>query len=382
MAEIHGRRVTAVVQYVPVQDLNTIKLKESWRLRINKSELDVEKLSPYACDPIGSESPFNECVLSWTLATAPPAKQTITISLIAGQEGEQKVGSVTNKKVPMPTKKDPTGKADFYGSFSLTKPKDKGLVLGIDIRAKRVFVRRALGDSTYLDWKPNFSVKAFSDVLDDEDSLKLATDFIISRRWSGNLVDSFATTASPLLEADRDFVNTNLLIDLNERFYLFPQRRIQFTFMLGAEIGKSLRSEIAEVEGDRRARIKLGFDLKYEREFKPASPIGAVGLEVNYVHRALFDEEVRSTTASVTLKDVTIKPEEGEPFIVKEGKFTYATVASIDKESRPYVNAKFSLRFTPFIEYFASYTYGSLPPKFKEVNRFQIGVAFRYFWVQ
>jgi hypothetical protein len=247
--------------------------------------------------------------------------------------------------------------SDVYLSGELNKAKDKDTTFTTTIKLQRY---KPIKPS----WRftPFFKLNASTDPNADPDTMEIGmkTRYVIGKFAGipGALFDNEVK-----LESERDFDNTNFIYDTRLTFLpaAFPKGaeskgKVFFSPYIGAEVGKNMKSPLQAAEGDGIARLLVGADLRFAFFLKTEDEPD-IDWITSYTRRWLLTDELGFET----------------------DKNNVLQLLRFGTSPRDYVLSKFSYKLTKFLDVFAAYEWGQLPPSYKFVDhRFQFGFAYKY----
>lgn len=255
--------------------------------------------------------------------------------------------------------------ANVYLSGMLTTSSGEDLNGTIDAKLRRrVYVTDTLKNpnpSIISDVGLVFDLKASGDPEADPDSLNFGAEWemeLTRARFKGPIQYLFHSIY-PKIESERDFDNTNLLLE--NRLKIGLKRRPQkswgplFSPFIGQEIGKNLRSPLPEAEGNFLYRLKAGtlLNLYFEPGLKY---LQTVELDAEYTRRWPLRRELRFEEDD----DKNLKLVE------------YGT------RPRDYVRVNLNFILKDALGVTVGYEYGELPPSFKLVDhKLKLGLVFK-----
>lgn len=246
--------------------------------------------------------------------------------------------------------------ANYYFTGEVTRASGTDFNGSADLKVKQPFFTDWWGTSHSVG--PFFELKASTDPKADPDSLEFGVDWK-SRvgRARGPLQGVFWINKGKV-EAERDFDNANLVWDTTLRFALKPLQNKHAIFYMrpyfGFELGKNIRSPLAEAEGKGLARGIGGTSLNLFFPFDEEEKRG-ISLEAIYERRWLLKREVSFEEAD----DKTLRA------------VTFGT------NPRDWAEAKLNFKFTKFFGTYIGYEYGEQPPSFKLVDhKMKMGLIF------
>lgn len=261
----------------------------------------------------------------------------------------------------------PTGRddANVYISGTLTTASGSDLQGTLDTKLRRsVFQTNTLQDSL-----PNvisdvglvFDLKASGDPKADPDSMNFGVEWEMDLRKANDKgpLNYLFHYLYPKIESERDFGNTNLLLDQTLKFGLKrpapkPWAPVISPF-IGQELGKNLQSPVDAAEGSGIYRLKAG--TLFNLFFEPAlSGLNRIEIDAEYTRRWPLRRELR----------------------FQEDKDKNLTLLEITKRPRDYVRANINFMFREDFGGTIGYEYGELPPSFKLVDhKLKIGLVYK-----
>lgn len=225
----------------------------------------------------------------------------------------------------------------------------------VDALVKRKF---RFGPKDYLE--PVFELKTSTSKKADPDSASLGVNYI---RTVGVYKDflslrSFDFANGAKLESDTDFKNVNLLYQTRADFafeklsYANGSQAIEVNPFIGFELGRNLKSPVAEAENRLLARPLFGANL-YVQFFSNDEKV--LAFETQFTRRLLLRREVAFKT-------------DNDNFIA----------LPISSKPRDYIKSSLNFDFSKNFGFSATYEYGQLPPKYALVDsKFGFGLLFK-----
>lgn len=182
---------------------------------------------------------------------------------------------------------------------------------------------------------------------------------LTGERETGIFIRTYQLQFSPVIEADRDFDNLNLI---GEARVLFPfkiqtkARSIPLNFFIGLEAGKNLKSPLAEAEGNGIFRPLVGANITFE-PFRTNTSRPIV-FETSYIRRWLLKQEIG----------------------LEEDNDGNLSAVFFSKKPRDFVESKLTINiYKKYFGTYISYQYGQLPPAYKLVDSsFKAGLVFKF----
>ena len=255
--------------------------------------------------------------------------------------------------------------ANVYLSGMLTTSSGNDLNGTIDAKLRRrVYLTNTVTNSDpaiISDVGLVFDLKASGDPEADPDSMNFGAEWemeLTRARFKGPINYLF-NYIYPKIESERDFGNTNLLLE--NRLKIGLKRPVKKPWapvlspFIGQELGKNLRSPLPEAEGNFLFRVKAGtlFNLYFEPGLKH---LQTIELDAEYTRRWPLRRELSF--------------EEDEDKKLKLVEF--------GKRPRDYVRANLNFLFKDSFGATIGYEYGELPPSFKLVDhKLKIGLVFK-----
>jgi hypothetical protein len=255
--------------------------------------------------------------------------------------------------------------ANVYLSGMLTTSSGEALNGTLDAKLRRqVYVTDTLKNSdpaVISDVGLVFDFKASGDAKADPDSMNFGAEWEMEftrARFKGPINYLF-NYLYPKIESERDFDNTNLLLENRLKIGLKrpapkPWAPV-FSPFIGQELGKNLRSPLQEAEGNFLYRVKAGTLLNLY--FEPGlENLKTIELDAEYTRRWPLRRELS----------------------FKEDKDKNLTLLEIGKRPRDYVRANLNFLFRDDFGATIGYEYGELPPSFKLVDhKLKVGLVFK-----
>jgi hypothetical protein len=252
--------------------------------------------------------------------------------------------------------------ADIYFAGEITRASGTNFVGSVDTKLQYPICCEAQHTIT-----PFFDLRANSDPEADPDSVKfgLMWDWRFYRSGGTNAISrnlvgsSWQNTGK--IESERDFDNTNFLWDTRVQFLskVWTAREGNVRFWLdpfvGAELGKNLKSPVAEADGQGLARILVGSRLNFQWELGLTN-LDSITLESSYIRRILLKREVGFEKA----EDDSLR------------------AVNFGTNPRQWAEAKLAFNVRKFFGLYIGYEYGEQPPSYKLVDhRMKLGLLFR-----
>lgn len=254
--------------------------------------------------------------------------------------------------------------ANVYVAGALSTSSGSGLHGTIDMKLRRTIHQtdtvRNPDASVINDVRLSTDFRASGDPDADPDSLNFGVEWEADLRGANDKgpLNYLHHYVYPKIESERDFGNTNAIIDHNLKFGLrrpFPKTWAPvITPFIGHELGKNLQSPLDEAEGGSIYRLKAGtfFNLYFEPAMKG---IETIEIDAEYTRRWPLRRELFF--------------EENDDGL---------SLLEISKRPRDYVRANLNFFFRDNFGATVGYEYGELPPSFKLVNhKFKIGLIYK-----
>lgn len=259
----------------------------------------------------------------------------------------------------------PQGRDDssIYAAGQLEKASGTKIYASIDTKLRRRIYQTDTTSTTLPkvihDVGFVFDLKASTSPKADPDSMNIGLEWQMSSAATTGFFRYFILYNNPKIEAEKDFDNTNALLetrlDFGTRNLAKKPWTPIFTPFIGQEIGKNLKSPVKEAENSFLYRLKAG--TKLNLFFQPKKFLKEVELDAEYTRRWLLRRELS---------------------FEKDGDGNLRLL-EISKKPRDYVRANLNFFFTENIGVTVGYEYGSLPPSFKLVDhKSNIGVIFKF----
>lgn len=208
---------------------------------------------------------------------------------------------------------------------------------------------------------PFFKLNASTDPDADPDKMEAGWNFrYVTGRFLGTPGAYFDQDVK--FESERDFDNTNLIYDA--RLTLLPaarpkglsNKKLFINPYIGTELGKNVRSPLKAAEGDGIARLLAGIDLR-AAFFLTDGDTPDINWTASYVRRWPLTDELGFEAD-------------------EDGNLQLRTFGTNPRDS---VSTKFSYRLSKFLDAFAGYEWGRVPPSYKLVDhRFRLGFAYKF----
>jgi hypothetical protein len=239
-------------------------------------------------------------------------------------------------------------KADVYISGELARASGTDFTGSGDIKLKYTFIKDIGRRGHYIG--PVFDFRGSTDPKADPDSVKFGLDW--ETPLTGGATVGVIWKNDGKFEADRDFDNVNLT--WGSRFTFLPEvwqrgeegASFYIDPFIGTELGKNLKSPVAEADGGGLGRLLAGASLNLRIPLKDVGKESALSLAVTYERRWPLKREV------------TIEEDD-------DGNLKSVTFGT---NPRDWVDAKLIFKFNKFFGPFVGYQYGSQPPAFKLVD--------------
>lgn len=204
---------------------------------------------------------------------------------------------------------------------------------------------------------PYFDLKASTSEKADANTLKfggkLSAPFNVSSSFLGGIV--WETIGG--FESDRRFDNVNTILD--NRLYFAPgglgnNATLYLQPFIGFELGRNLKSPVAEAEDRTLARGMVGASLYIDLYPKKT---GAIFLQTDYIRRFLLKREIS----------------------FKEDKDSGLLALEVGKGARDYLQTAIEFEISDFTGIKLGYEYGSLPPNFQLVDhKYSISLVHKF----
>jgi hypothetical protein len=291
---------------------------------------------------------------------ADPTAVTIVTPPAAGNTATQaNPAAPPSKTVIVPVKKRED--AEIYVEGMMEGARRAKTAFTVDASVNKRFLYNK--DEPEYFWQPFFNIKASTAAKADPNALNFGVNF---ENPSGRLPDNVLAlkrlyfSEAAKFEADKDFKNVNFVGDFRLRLVSrhLNQGRVNIVPFFGMELGKNLKSPVAEAKGKLIARPLFGARLYYNLYTKEAAGgyQKALAFETLYERRFLLKREV-----ALDADD--------------DGNFIGVPLT---RAPRDYVKSSFVYDFAKNFGFKLNYEYGSLPPLFKLVdNKFSVGLVFK-----
>lgn len=345
------------------------------RTSVGGAEFIVRKLSDgsevtHTGTDIGGEELPNSIVL--TLAS-PLVSGELYVLYVAnlkfGSKSPKMIAPIdATKRCGEPDEPDtPEGRddANLYLEGMLTTSSGEGLHGTIDTKLRRsLYITDTTTNSNpslIHDLGLALDFKASGDPEADPDSfnfgVELETEFTKAR--DAGPIKYVFNYLYPKIESERDFDNTNLLLEDRVKFGLrrpWPKPWAPvFSPFAGIEVGKNLRSPLEAAEGNAIFRVKAGTLLNFY--FEP---------NLNNLQTIEFDAEY--TRRWPLRRELSFEEDDDKNLVLVE----------FGKRPRDYVKANLNFMLTDSFGVTVGYEYGELPPSFKLVDhKLKIGLVFK-----
>lgn len=255
--------------------------------------------------------------------------------------------------------------ANLYLAGMLTTASGEGLHGTVDAKLRRaLYITDTTTNSDprlINDLGLALDFKASGDPEADPDSfnfgVELQTNF--KRARNAGPIKYLFNYLYPKIESERDFDNTNLMLEDRLKFGLrrpFPKPWAPlFSPFAGIEVGKNLRSPLQAAEGNALFRVKAGTLLNFYFEPKLKN-LQTIELDAEYTRRWPLRRELG----------------------FEEDDDKKLQLVGFGKRPRDFVNANLNFMFTGSFGATVGYEYGELPPSFKLVDhKLKIGLVFK-----
>jgi hypothetical protein len=380
-----NRRVILRLDYVPAEMKTRILDQDFWLVEAKPASYKPRQVESRFDDPTDpriilflDQQPRNQAKLAITVPDpADPAKRTT-------------VAVMDYVKAPKATDSDPSGGADAYVSLLYTHnaaSKTATNVYSTDFSFHYPYWPGNGGQSRLAPFfDPSVKGKFASKGQDDDNSIVFSVPYVldIMKKDSTLLLESLSLRAGWNLESDKKFDNKNSMFDLSATLrpkdWGFPGikgGRTRFYPYAGLEIGNNLHNQFPAVNGSAIRRFKSGADAAIRFKIGKVA-LDSVTLTGSFVYRRLFEKESRVDVKTNDLPGGTLTEPDGTLVTIPAGTLSYNTVFSAERGIRRYWKAQLRFGLTPNLETVLQYDKGSLPPQFKMVDKFQIGLAYRF----
>jgi hypothetical protein len=255
--------------------------------------------------------------------------------------------------------------SDIYGSYELTGIRGAATTGTGDLKVAIPFFRTFWGRTSK--FSPLVDIKASSNAQADADSLKFAVEWFLPVYVGENPEATFPFTAvdwinGGKIEAPKNFDNINALW---ESRWLFPSAQIpgnakRFRIFIdpfvGSELGRNLKSPLAEAEHKGIARLFAGANLTVNIPIKNVSALKGFDFTSSYIRRWPLKRELSIEEAA-------------------GGTFTLLTFG---KGPKDYSDSKFTVKINDYFGPFIGYEWGRLPPNYSLVDhKWTLGFLFK-----
>ncbi len=253
--------------------------------------------------------------------------------------------------------------SDVYIAFEALGAKRQKTFYATDIKVEPRF-----GPGKW-DYIPFFHLNTSTNPEADPDKMdigfKMARIFKIAKedtddKWNLKFT-SMKFTIGGKIESERDFDNTNLLLESNAKFLVSPipiGKKVLLSpkLLIGTEVGKNLKSPLDSAEGNGIARILGGADLLLN-----------ISVEKSFLQELTWENSYRRRL--LLTNELGFKAEENDSLsLVKFGK-----------SPRDHFTSRLSFGINDFFIPFIEYEWGEVPPSYKYVNHsFKFGVAYKF----
>jgi hypothetical protein len=345
------------------------------RSSVSGAQFIVRKLSDgssvgYSKAEYSEEELPNSVVLTLSGTLVPGELYVLYVAnLQFGSKSPQMIAPIdTTKRCGKPKEPDmPEGRddANVYLEGMLTTSSGEGLHGTIDTKLRRsLYITDTTTNSNpdlINDLGLALDFKASGDPDADPDSfnfgVELETNFTEAR--NAGPIKYLFNYLYPKIESERDFDNTNLMLEDRLKFGLRRPFRKPWAPLLspfaGVEVGKNLRSPLAAAEGSGIFRVKAGtlLNLYFEPKLKN---LQTIELDAEYTRRWPLRRELS----------------------FEEDDDKKLQLVEFGKRPRDYVKANLNFMLTDSFGATVGYEYGELPPSFKLVDhKLKIGLVFK-----
>lgn len=255
--------------------------------------------------------------------------------------------------------------SDVYGSYDLTGARGSATTGTGDVKIAVPFFGNFWNRTSK--FSPFADIKASSNEKADADSLKFGLEWILPVTGGEDPNATFPFTIvhwvnTGKIEAPKNFNNINAVW---ENRWLFPSAQIpgntkRFRMFIdpfvGSELGKNLKSPLAEAEHKGIFRLYAGANLTINIPIKSLSLLKGFDFTSSYIRRWPLMREL-----SVD------EPDGGN-----------ATLLTFGKGPKDYSDSKFTVKINDYFGPFVGYTWGRLPPNYKLVDsKWTVGFLFK-----
>jgi hypothetical protein len=256
-------------------------------------------------------------------------------------------------------KSGPKDKSDFYFAGEIVRTSGTKATYSADIKIEPKFGR---GKWTY---SPFFNLLANTDAEADPDSMNLGFKATRSFPFHGRAISatgfrSIYLSLGGKIEAERDFDNANAIFDPRVTFRATPiafhdKAILYLKPFIGTELGKNLKSPLAEAEHKPIARGLAGLDLIFD--FPIEKPIDDIVISGSWTRRWLMKRELG--------------------FEVNDDKTLSLT--QFGRTPRDWIEAKIDFGINKFFAPYIGYEWGQVPPSYKLIDhRVKIGLSYKF----
>lgn len=262
----------------------------------------------------------------------------------------------TAKKIVLAKSKDKKD-SDIYIQGLLEGARKEKSIYSVDAVIKRRF---RFAPNNFLE--PFFELKTSTAKKADSDAAALGLNYVKTVPiFRESPLSSYDFTTGGKIEFDTNFKNVNLVYQVRTDFAFKALARdiagqpLNIVPFIGFELGKNLKSPVAEAKSRLIARPFVGANL-YFQIYKSEDDEKVFAFETQYIRRFLLRSEVIFKTDD-------------------DGNFVALPISG---KPRDYVKSVFSYDFSKNFGLTASYEYGTLPPKFALVDsKFSFGLLFK-----
>lgn len=254
--------------------------------------------------------------------------------------------------------------SDIYASYEVTSARDSATTGTGDVKVAIPFFSNFWQRTSK--FSPFFDLKASSNHKADADSLKFGVEWFLPVHVSENPNSNFPFSAvdwinTGKVEAPKNFDNVNAVW---EERWLFQSAQIgsgkHFRMFIdpfaGTELGKNLKSPLAEAEKKAIFRLYAGANLTINVPISEFSLLKGIDFTSSYIRRWPLTHEL------------SIKDADG-------GTFSLLTFGRGPKD---YSDSKLTFKVNDFFGPYVGYEWGRLPPNYELVDhKWTFGVLFK-----
>ena len=255
--------------------------------------------------------------------------------------------------------------SDIYASYEVTSARGSATTGTGDVKIAIPFFSD-FWERTHK-FSPFFDLKASSNEKADADSLKFGLEWLYPVHLNENPNNTFLFTGvdwinTGKVEAPKNFDNINAIW---EERWLFVSKQIpgkskKFRMFIdpfvGSELGRNLKSPLAEAEHKPVIRVYAGANLTINIPIKDVSFLKGFDFTSSYIRRWLLKGEV------------SIKEADGGTF----------NLLTFGRRPKDHSDSKFTVKVNDFFGPYVGYEWGRLPPNYELVDhKWTFGILFK-----